>query len=203
MIVVFFLLVLVPACTCRGRREPSRSRPTPAPGTRLQRYQGPDKPVKDPPPVSGPQVKRAREAVEELKAAFQKLLREALEEGPESAILVMKRKAKSLPAEGRGLRRGHTSHRTRNPENAPRAWVKPLLEAYLRNPRQPFRTVKLEGGTIGYVEPIYTRRLCLQCHGSNISPAVAERLKQHYPKDNTTGFEPGDLRGLYWAEVDP
>ena len=96
---------------------------------------------------------------------------------------------------------GRTSDRLRNPSNTGPAWVESILEAYLANPsdRDP-RTVSLENDRLGYVEPIILQPLCLTCHGDNLAPDVASRIKELYPADRAVGFQVGDLRGVFWIE---
>jgi hypothetical protein len=77
-----------------------------------------------------------------------------------------------------------------------------FLEEYLANPNddEP-RAVRLASGDIGYVEPIRTKGICLQCHGDQIEPGVKARLQELYPEDQATGFEKGELRGLFWVKL--
>lgn len=102
------------------------------------------------------------------------------------------------------LRVGRTSHRLRNPDNAGPAWATEVLQTYLDQPgdRTP-RTVALADGRKGYVEPIVTQPMCLICHGSSVSPPVAEAIQARYPEDRATGFETGDLRGVFWLSWTP
>ena len=119
------------------------------------------------------------------------------------AIAVCRDAAPALAARssGDGVRVGRTSHKLRNPRNAPQPWMEPLLGHYLEEPdaRAP-RSVSLEAGRAGYVEPIYVQAPCLACHGQALAPEIAERLAELYPDDRATGFEIGDFRGLFWAE---
>jgi hypothetical protein len=137
----------------------------------------------------------------ELKGALQAAMQEG---GPPHAISVCRTDAPAVAARLSvdGLRVGRTSHRVRNPGNAPAPWLDPLLSAYLENPgkRDP-RTVDLGDGTVGYVEPLYAEAVCLSCHGSQIAPEIASELAQNYPEDQAVGFAEGDLRGLLWVIV--
>ena len=139
-----------------------------------------------------------------FKTELQAALREGLERGPEHAIEVCRVRAPELAAEaaGPGVEIGRTSHRLRNPANAPRPWVAPLLAAFVADPAAAGpRTVSLPDGRTGYVEPIPTQAMCLVCHGETLAPAVQERLQALYPADEAVGFREGDLRGLFWAEL--
>ena len=138
-----------------------------------------------------------------FKSALQSALRDGLAEGPVNAIGVCRHDAPELAARAStgSVRVGRTSHKLRNPRNAPEPWMEPLLAHYLEDPgsRAP-RSVDLEGGRVGYVEPIFVQAACLACHGESLAPSVDERLGELYPDDRATGFEIGDLRGLFWAE---
>jgi hypothetical protein len=98
---------------------------------------------------------------------------------------------------------GRTSARLRNRDNAPRAWVKPLLDDLVKarpEDRGP-RTVDLDDGGLGVVLPIATGRPCLQCHGVDVADDVKTAIARRYPRDEATGFREGDLRGVFWVEV--
>lgn len=145
-----------------------------------------------------------------LKAELMGALSSSMQEGPEAAIeqchLVAPELADTLRFEGIAL--GRTSHRLRNPENAPRAWVANLQSHYVTADdvgvtyTEP-QAVPLEGGGVGYVEPIFVGTLCLTCHGSTLEAGVERRLDALYPNDQARGFSEGDFRGLFWVEFDP
>lgn len=191
----FLFVFLLAAMGCTQETAPARQRLTRTPRP------GPPEVL----PTDEPRVKRARAAIKTLKTTLKSALLEALGQGgPEKAIEVCSEKAQQLAraASNERVTVGRTSARLRNPTNGPRAWVKPILADYERGPRvPPYRTVLLEKGVVGYVEPIYTARICLTCHGSDPPPSVAERIRAHYPEDRATGFKAGEIRGLFWAEV--
>lgn len=159
----------------------------------------------DPPPPD-PGSARAVAVLRPFQERLQAALKEGLANGPEAAIDACRAQAPAIAAElsTSGAEVGRTSHRLRNPANAPRAWVAPLLAKALADPEaaKP-ESVELAGGAIGYVEPIRMQPLCLACHGEALAPAVAGRLRELYPRDRATGFRVGDLRGLYWVELAP
>ncbi len=139
-----------------------------------------------------------------FKRDLQAALKQGLAQGPRHAIEACQLRAPEIAAAHAedGLRVGRTSHRLRNPANAPPAWTLPILDTYRADPsnRAP-RTVALPGGRTGYVEPIVTQALCLSCHGSELSPELAEHLAALYPDDRATGFAEGELRGVFWMEL--
>jgi hypothetical protein len=127
----------------------------------------------------------------------------AMADGPEAAIsacrLEVPRLARHLAVDGIDI--GRTSHRLRNPDNAPRDWVRPLLAAYTveTGERDPQVTL-LADGRIGYVEPISIKPACLLCHGTGIPAPAAQRIAELYPQDQATGFAVDEFRGLFWVE---
>jgi hypothetical protein len=158
------------------------------------------------PPAAAADARAPRAAA--LLRAFQSRLQAALQEGlargPEAAIDACRARAPAIAAElsPPGVEMGRTSHKLRNPANAPRPWVAPLLARAVADPAsaRPER-VELGGGRIGYVEPIRLQPTCLLCHGEMLAPPLAARIRALYPQDQATGFRVGDLRGLFWVEL--
>ncbi len=143
----------------------------------------------------------------ELLATFKQDLKQALvagmQKGPLNAISVCKNQAPEIAASfsTEGVQMGRTSHRLRSPDNSAPEWVDAVLQTYLGEDqdRAP-RLVPLPNDRLGYVEPIATQPLCLACHGSTLAPDVAAHIAEAYPQDEATGFEAGDLRGVFWVE---
>jgi len=140
-------------------------------------------------------------------APFKRDLRQALEaglaEGPVEAVGACQLRAPAIAADRsqEGVRVGRSSHRLRNPANAPPEWVAPILDAYGEETadRAP-RTVTLAADRMGYVEPILVQPLCLTCHGAALAPEVAARIETLYPQDRAVGYQAGELRGVFWIE---
>jgi hypothetical protein len=138
-----------------------------------------------------------------FKTALMQELVEGLEAGPVAAIGVCRLRAPAIAdvLAVDGVRVGRRRHRLRNPANSAPDWVRPLLDRYRDTPtvRGPM-VVPLGDGRSGYVEPIMVQPLCLGCHGSALEPAVIDALATMYPDDRATGYELGDLRGVFWVE---
>ncbi len=158
------------------------------------------------PAKSGGRDKRFAAATRAKDALFEALsgrLMEVLQsEGPVAAINFCSQEASAIAATvstEQGVEIGRTSFKLRNPNNAPREWVKPFVEQRVDTPQH----VALENGKLGVVFPIHLNVKCLMCHGGpdemldNVKPELA-RL---YPNDQATGFKQGDLRGWFWVEV--
>jgi len=146
---------------------------------------------------------RGAELLNPLKSNLKQALLAGLEKGPENAITVCKEQAPAIAnaLSTDGVKVGRTSHLLRNQENTSPDWVTAVLEGYLTegSDRAP-TVVALADKRVGYVEPIMIKPLCLTCHGETLAPDLAARIKEDYPHDEATGFEVGDLRGVYWAE---
>lgn len=148
--------------------------------------------------------KAGAEAVLPFKKSLKQALVSGLERGPVPAISVCRMVAPQLAEEVStdGVRVGRSSLKLRNPKNAPKPWMQPLLETYEQSPdqREP-AVVAIDDDTIGYVEPIFVQPLCVTCHGETLAPDLKSKIDELYPEDRATGYAPGDLRGVFWAEL--
>jgi hypothetical protein len=144
-------------------------------------------------------------ALRPFKRQLQTALQQGLAKGPESAIDACRseapRVAWALTTETKRV--GRTSHRLRNPANAPKPWMQPILEELQAAAPGAiaYRVAPIEPGWVGYAEPIYLQPPCLTCHGTSIRPSIARELEALYPEDRATGFSVGDFRGLFWVEL--
>ena len=99
-----------------------------------------------------------------------------------------------------------TALKVRNPENAPDATDTKVMQAYEEAIKEgkfdpkDIRVVEA-GDTYRIYKPLPTKKLCLTCHGANISEEVNATLHKLYPNDKATGFKEGDLRGVIVAEI--
>ncbi len=151
---------------------------------------------------------RANAAVADLQQTLLPRLLAGVEEGgPAGGIEVCSQVAQRLTAEvgtRHGVRIGRTSHRLRNPRNAPPSWARDVVMQAAGKSAEEVRTQVIEGdGFVGILRPIPTGGLCLKCHGptDDLSPEVTKILAERYPDDQATGFREGDLRGWFWVEV--
>ena len=151
----------------------------------------------------GDTAARGADLLMPFKRDLKQALKAGLAEGPEQAVAACQLKAPAIAAalSKDGVRVGRTSHKLRNPANASPEWVAPTLADWLADAadRAP-RTAAIAEGREGYIEPIVMQPLCTTCHGSQIEPALAERIQSLYPNDEATGFEVGELRGVFWVE---
>jgi hypothetical protein len=112
--------------------------------------------------------------------------------------------AKKLQGENAIYELGRASHRYRNPQNAPKAWMKPYFQAFLEKGEVPdVEVIKINDNRYGYMEPIFLGMpLCLQCHGTEIAEGTLKVVDELYPEDKARGFKPGEFRGIFWLEVE-
>lgn len=50
-------------------------------------------------------------------------------------------------------------------------------------------------------KPLAVGAVCMKCHGTNVTPAIAAQIHTAYPKDAAIGMEEGDFRGVIVAEI--
>lgn len=159
-------------------------------------------PSADAPETANPAAEGA-ELLKPFKSELMGALSAGMQEGPAAAIEVCSRQAPAIARKLSvdGVRMGRSSHKLRNPDNVPPDWVAPILDSYAAGDTalEP-QAVKIEAGRHGYVEPIVTQSMCLTCHGTDIDAGIQAQLADSYPADRATGFEAGDLRGVFWVE---
>lgn len=146
----------------------------------------------------------------ELKGELGKAMKDG---GPINAIQVCNKVAPAIAhkhGSKSGWDVGRTSLKLRNPDNAPDAWEKKVLEqfearrakgenpaemAYAEvvesNGKKTFRFMKAIG------MPPADKMPCLKCHGENIDAKVAAKLDELYPEDKARGYKAGQIRGAF------
>ena len=157
-------------------------------------------------------VLNARTTATSLSGALMPALQQALaEDGPAHAVQVCRIKAPELATgvSSSTLRIGRTALRVRNPENAPDAWEREVMEDFQKRVEAGEDPTAMEAwrisddGTGRWMKAIPTAPLCTTCHGSELEPELARKIRTLYPGDQATGFEVGDLRGAFTATAKP
>jgi len=156
------------------------------------------------------EIKKAKAAIGIFAAALQAELKLAMKAGgPVNAIGVCHTKALPITqaiAMEQGLKLSRVSLRNRNPANAPEDWQIAVLQSFENRKDKGEDPASLSWHEIAnvdgrqqfrFMKAIPTAPLCLQCHGSAITPDVEARLNELYPQDQATGFETGDIRGAF------
>ncbi|MEZ5540943.1 MAG: DUF3365 domain-containing protein [Pseudomonadota bacterium] len=160
--------------------------------------------------TADPRLAASRAAAQELGGALKSVLLSAMQAGgPVAAIGVCNTKAAQIAgaiSTRRGIDVGRTALKVRNPANAPDSWERGVLERFAQEQASGVAVDKLEyaetvttdnGSVYRYMKAIPTAEMCLACHGSNLAPALTERLAELYPQDQATGFAVGDIRGAF------
>ncbi len=149
--------------------------------------------------------RRAERARQDLaKTLFGRLSEVLPSEGPASAIEVCNLEAQGMTdevGEKHDVQIGRTSFRLRNPENTPPDWAREFMLVAKRVDEQV--VLKNQHGGVAVFTPIHLQEKCAACHGpeDRLGEDVKAALAERYPEDEATGFEPGDLRGWFWAEA--
>ena len=129
--------------------------------------------------------------------------------GPVNAIQVCNERAPEIADEVStgGWTVARSSHRLRNPANAPDAFTAAAIDEFLSRQEGGESTADLakaamveEDGeqVFRLVKAIPTGELCLNCHGGeNVKAPVVAKLAELYPEDQARGFSVGEMRGVF------
>lgn len=151
--------------------------------------------------------KRAQAAIATLKMKLKQRLQAAMADGPVQAVKVCADEAQTIRkqvADETGVTLGRASLRLRTEADKGPDWVEAWLKEQGERKREGVAGfVTTEGGVARIIEPIGLEPGCLVCHGAreNLGRDVADALAKRYPADAAVGYEAGDLRGAFWAEV--
>lgn len=165
-------------------------------------------PADQAPAALQPAIAKAHAASKAFMTHMQNKLVELLpKNGPAGALDVCRKESYAIAADvgmQHGVAMGRTSHKLRNPKNAPKPWAAPIVAQFAGKKYADAKPYVVDLGTdVGVLEPIAMGEACSTCHGNpSWQPDdVAAALKANYPNDQATGFTTGDLRGWIWVEV--
>lgn len=149
----------------------------------------------------------AKDLGENLKAQLMTAMKSG---GAIAAISVCNTVAPSIASDistQRGMKVGRTALKVRNPANAPDAFEMRVLEEFASKIAAGMDASKLEHAetvtengvaTFRYMKAIpMAAEPCAACHGTDVKPDVKAAIDKLYPKDEATGFKPGELRGAF------
>lgn len=155
---------------------------------------------------TSPEVAQAREATKQLQETLQRALKEAMVTGgPQGAVEACNLQALPLTeqlSQDLGAEIGRTALRTRNAANAPDAWEEEQLRRFQERLTNGDAAATLEAvledeTSLRYMKAIPMQEPCATCHGTDVDPALRERIQALYPQDKATGFKIGELRGAF------
>lgn len=160
--------------------------------------------------IASEESSKAKAAIGAFASALQAELKNAMQQGgPVNAIGVCNTTAMPITAKvslEQGLMLSRVSLKNRNPANAPNDWQMEVLESFENRKAAGEELATMAWSEIvvmdgkqqfRFMQAIPTGTLCLQCHGSDISPEVSARLAELYPGDKATGYAEGDMRGAF------
>jgi mono/diheme cytochrome c family protein len=140
-------------------------------------------------------------------ALMGELTKEMRRGGPSVAIKTCHLEATAMAqqvARKHGVAAGRTSHRLRNPTNAPKAWAAPIVASHEGKPMAGVDGFVVDlGDRVGLLRPIGFSAACAGCHGprEGLAPDILKELQERYPSDQAVGFTEGDIRGWFWVEI--
>ncbi len=153
---------------------------------------------------------RAVVLVGEYATSLQTALKGALAtSGPVGAISFCHDQAPQIAADisrSSGWAVGRTSLRIRNASSTPDNYEAKVMEEFSARIAKgeavadliKAEVVEENGGKVfRFVKAIPTTEVCLTCHGANIKPEIKAKLDELYPGDKATGFNLGDMRGVF------
>ncbi|WP_044406704.1 Tll0287-like domain-containing protein [Thiomicrospira microaerophila] len=157
-------------------------------------------------------LQQARELVKQFGGQLQPALGQAMRSGgPVEAIEVCKTKAPEIArqiAKESNWDINRVSMKNRAPNAEPDAWERIMLQRFEAQLAAGEDPKTFEHGAIvhdgGKAEYRYIRAVmigenqpCLHCHGTDISPAVKQKILDAYPNDKATGYQVGQIRGAF------
>lgn len=156
------------------------------------------------------EITASRETVKEFMQTLKKELQAGMQEGgPVNAVSVCNLTAPGIASTysiRNGWDVGRTSLKLRNPDNAPDAWERAVLESFEARKlagedlaKMEYHEVVRQDGSsqLRYMKAIPTVGLCLACHGEQVDSITKTRLEILYPDDQALGFREGDIRGAF------
>ena len=185
---------MLPACT-QPSSDPPQGQRAPAPA--------PPSPSDVAEAAFGKASNAAKGLGQQLKAELQAAMASG---GPKAALEVCADRAQAITASAQqaGVTVGRSSLRLRNPANRGPDWVRAWLEKTGERQASGLSPMRqLDSGHVRWLKPIAVEGVCVVCHGApeQIHPDVQKLLAERYPEDRATGYSPGQLRGVVWAEV--
>lgn len=159
------------------------------------------------------EVAGARAAADALGERLKSRLVAAMRDGgPSEAVAVCAAEAPAIAAQvssefDHDVSR--TALRVRNTGNRPDPWEREQLERFIRLAAEGRNLAGAEvavienresGPVLRYTRPILLQPQCAVCHGTDVDEGLLAEIRRLYPEDNATGFEVGDVRGIFSVE---
>ncbi len=160
--------------------------------------------------VNPDDVANSRQIVKSFMKQLKGVLIPAMKSGgPVKAIEICNTQAAAISAsvsKKYNMKVARTSLKTRNPANKADAWEAQVLKKFEQRKAAGESVKTMEYSEVvssngekvfRYMKAIPVGKPCLHCHGTQIKPAVKEKLAKLYPQDMATGYQSGDIRGAF------
>lgn len=151
-------------------------------------------------------VSVVKEFMGQLKGELQTAMKAG---GPVNAIGVCNKRAPEIAQDlsaKYGWKIARTSLKTRNSSNLPDAWEAKVLQSFEQRkkngeavkPMAYSEVIESQGEkSFRFMKAIPAGKVCLNCHGSEISSEVKAKIQSLYPEDRAVGYKLGDIRGAF------
>ncbi len=164
------------------------------------------------PLANGQAIERAKAAAQESFSRLSAELKAAIETGgTASAIAVCSERAPGVLSEvaaETGFTITRISDKPRNPDHAAVGSDLAAIDYFRKGltgdgPNDPQVASHPDGSKTVRLPIVIGLPLCLQCHGSDaeIAPQTRAAIVAAYPDDQATGYQLGDLRGIWRIDV--
>jgi len=147
-----------------------------------------------------------KDYMSQLKPALMKSMKEG---GPVNSIDVCHTKAPQIAhdlTQKSGWKINRVSLKPRAVNAKPDAWEKTVLERFDAQLAEgkPIKGMEVSQVIImngekqyRYMKAIPTAAVCLNCHGTDVQPAVKKAISEYYPDDQAVGYSKGQIRGAF------
>lgn len=149
---------------------------------------------------------QANTIVKQFAGQLKPKLKEAIQSGGfEHAINVCAKEAPAIAkqlSEETGWSVKRVSLKPRNPNAKPNHFERKVLTSFdarqkLGEPASQLTYSVQDNEGFHYMKAQPVEAVCLNCHGTNISPDITKALAKHYPDDMATGYSLGEIRGAF------
>lgn len=129
--------------------------------------------------------------------------------GPQAAIDVCTKRAPDIAhslSNKTGWKVSRVSSKNRNPDAMPSKWEAKVLQSFEQKiadgaePKSLVYSAKVDG-EYRFMKAQVIEPLCLNCHGTQVSDDIQQKIKLYYPGDKAMGYELGQLRGAFSLSV--
>ncbi len=157
-------------------------------------------------------MKAEVEGLKKITKAFGGALKAELgaamkEGGPLKALGVCSEKAMPITAKmakENNVQISRVSLKNRNPSNVPNEWQTKILQDFDKKAAAGEDIAKMGHAEViekdgkkqlHFMKALPTAKVCLKCHGSDLSKEVTAKLAELYPNDKAIGYSENQVRG--------